>query len=89
MHHLELHTSPIQQSWCVGTAGEQSEVSSAHVAPGSAPLGHISPSSGPVTESRVFLAPQHIPLAQLNEGSQCVLCRFGLCVWRFAFSSIP
>lgn len=35
MHHVELHSSPIQPSWSLGTAGEQSQVFSAHiVAPG-------------------------------------------------------
>lgn len=92
MHHLELNMSSIQQWWCLGTAKKQSEISKAHVSVG---MCHI-PSFGlsaffflAVKESRMLLAPGDIPLAQLNEGSQCFIYRFRLYGRRFAFCSIP
>lgn len=92
MHHFELNGSSIQQLWYLGTARKQSEVFPKHTFPSgcatspSLRLGTLL--SLPVKESRVFLAPWNIPLAQLYEGSQCFIYRSRLYVWRFA-CSIP
>lgn len=83
MHHLELRMSSVQQVWHLGTAKKPGEIFKDTLLSASATF---SVSRGadlsflPVKESRMFLAPRNIPLAQLNQGSQCFIYRFQLCV---------
>lgn len=91
MHHLELNMSSIQQWWFLGTAKKQSGIFKAHVSVGMCHNPSLQLSaffSLPVKESRMLLAPCDIPLAQLNEGSQCFIYGFRHYVWKFAFCSI-
>lgn len=92
MHHLELNRSSIEQPRHLGTAKKQSVIFQAHISLWMCPIPSLRQGTFlalPVKESQMFLAPQNIPLAQLNEGSQCFIYRFRLCVWRSAFCSIP
>lgn len=83
MHHLELNMSSIQQLWYLGTAKKPGEIFKAHI---SLCMCHVASLrwsiffSLPVKESQMFRAPRNIPLAQLNQGSQCFTCRFHLCL---------
>jgi len=83
MHHLELSMSSVQQVWHLGTAKKPGEIFKDTLLSASATF---SVSRGadlsflPVKESRMFLAPRNIPLAQLNQGSQCFIYRFRLCL---------
>ena len=83
MHHLELSMSSVQHVWHLGTAKKPGEVFKDTLLSASATF---SVSRGadlsflPVKESRMFLAPRSIPLAQLNRGSQSFIYRFQLCL---------
>lgn len=75
--------SSVQQVWHLGTAKKPGEVfrdtllsaSATFSGSGGADLSFL-----PVKESRMFLAPRNIPLAQLNRGSQSFIYRFRLCL---------
>lgn len=83
MHHLELSMSSVQHVWHLGTAKKPGEVFKDTLL---SAFATFSVSRGadlsflPVKESRMFLAPRNIPLAQLNRGSQSFIYRFQLCL---------